>query len=231
MRGRGLVVAVSLSVVAVGCTTTFSGAAVQPNPLAHQTETLRTSEKITIVTSQMGLNVPQEATPGAAGSLNSSPTHSRRFPFVNSASFTVVSRDRLRFHVQVDHSWEEWADLKTWEVDLMDDQGRHYTPEAVEHVRKHLMTRMWDRETRTQMCNHMGRSATGDCYETIGYYEDGYRDRQTLGNVSVFRGNADFVFYRRDMFTPHVRWMKLTLTRPGQAFEFLWEFEDAVASN
>ena len=26
-------------------------------------------------------------------------------------------------------------------------------------------------------------------------------DRQTLGSLSVFRGNADFVFYQRDIFT------------------------------
>lgn len=228
MLGRVWVVAVAL---VAGCTTTFSGTALQPNPLAHSTETLRTSEKITIVTSQMGLNMPKAPQPGESGSLNSAPAHSTRFPFLNQASFTLVSRDRLRFHVQVDHSWEEWADLNTWEVELTDDQGRRWRPEALEHVRKHLMTKMWDQETRTQMCNHMGRSVTGDCYEVIGYYEDGYRDRQTLGNISVFRGNGDFVFYQRDLFTPHVRWMRLTLKRPGQAFEFLWEFEDALASN
>ena len=227
LLGRMLVV----GALASGCTTTFSGAAVQPNPLAHQTETLRTSEKITIVTSQMGLSVPQEANPGASGSINSSVVHSRRFPFINQASFTVVSRDRMRFHVQVDHSWEDWADLKTWDVDLMDDQGRHYAPEAVEHVRRRLMTKMWDQEKRSAVCNHLGRDGAGNCIETVGYREDGYIERQTLGNVSVFRGNADFVFYKRDLFTPHVRWMRLTLHRPGQAFEFLWEFEDTVATN
>ena len=65
----------------------------------------------------------------------------------------------------------------------------------------------------------------------VDYRSDGYRDRQALGNISIFRGNADFVFYKRDLFTPHVRWMRLTLHRPGQSFEFLWEFDDAVASN
>ncbi len=228
MLGRAWLVVVALS---AGCTTTFSGQARQPNPLADQLETLRTSEKITIVTSQMGLEVPNEANPAAAGTINSSLVHSKRFPFVNQASFTVVSRDRMRFHVQVDHSWEDWADLNTWDVDLMDDQGRHYAPEAVEHARRHLMTTMWDQETRTQICNHLGRDGAGNCFSTIGYKEDGYKDRRALGNISIFRGNADFVFYKRDIFTPHVRWMRLTLHRPGQSFEFLWQFEDALASS
>ncbi len=227
MLGRAWLVVVALG----GCTTTFTGEAKQPNPLAHQLETLQTSEKITIVTSQMGLEVPADANPAAAGKIDSSLAHARRFPFLNEASFTVVSRDRMRFHVQVDHSWEEWADLKTWDVDLQDDQGRHYAPEAVEHLRKHLMTKMWDRETRSQICDGHGRDGAGNCLKTVDYRSDGYRDRQALGNISIFRGNADFVFYKRDLFTPHVRWMRLTLHRPGQSFEFLWEFDDAVASN
>ena len=46
----------------------------------------------------------------------------------------------------------------------------------------------------------------------------------------MFRGNADFVFYQRDLFTPQVRWLKLTVKRSGEAFEFMWRFEDTVAS-
>lgn len=221
-----------IAVAAAACTTTFKGEVRQPNPLANQNETLRVTEKVTIVTSQMGLDVPRDVDASSVtGSLNSGVMHSKHWPFVNQASFTVVSRDRLRFHVQVDHTWEDWADLATWQVDLQDDQGRHYGPEALEHARKKVITKMWDNEKRSAVCNGLGRTGTGDCVQTMGYKEDGFRDRQMMGNISVFRGMGDFVFYQRDLFTPHVRWMRLTLHRPGQSFEFLWEFEDTVAAN
>ena len=55
---------------------------------------------------------------------------------------------------------------------------------------------------------------------------DGYKDRQPLGNLSVFRGRGDYVFYRRDIFGPDVRSMSLSLTRSGVTFKFTWKFAD-----
>jgi hypothetical protein len=218
-----------VAVVATGCTQTFAREAVQPNPLVHPTETLRTSETITIVTGDMDLDQPAPAG-YSSSSMNASVAHNHRFPLFNEASFTMVSRDRLRFHVQIDHKWEEYADLKTWEVSLEDDQGHHWIPESVEHVRQHVITKMWDREQRTSICDRSGRNAGGDCFNTIGFQDDGWRRRQTLGSLSVYRGHGDFVFYQRDLFRPEVRWLRLTVKRSGEAFEFLWRFEDTVAS-
>ena len=61
--------------------------------------------------------------------------------------------------------------------------------------------------------------------------DDGWKRRQTLGSVSVFRGNADFVFYQRDMMNPAVRRLRLVVKRTGQAFEFVWQFRDNVAAD
>ena len=61
-------------------------------------------------------------------------------------------------------------------------------------------------------------------------HEDGWRRRQTLGSLSVFRGKADFVFYQRDLFTPDMRRLTLVVRRSGQAFEFTWNFDDKVAA-
>jgi hypothetical protein len=221
-----------LVLAGTGCSRTFHKAAVQPNPLANPTETLRSSEKITIVTGDMELEQPDEAqTNGhAVGNPYVSAAHNHHYPLINQASFTIVSRDRLRFHVQVDHKWEEWADLNSWEVQLDDDSGRHWIPESVDHPRTRLITSMWDREQRTALCNYMGRDGNGDCITTVGFAEDGWKNRQTLGSLSVFRGTGDFVFYQRDLFTPKVRWLKLTLKRSGETFEYLWKFEDNVAS-
>lgn len=217
MRGIVGVLVVGVAMVA-GCARTFKASATQPNPLAVPAETLRSSEKITIVRGDMELEEPDEAHPAQRASV----LHNHRYPLFNEAMFTLVSRDRLRFHVQVDHKWEEYADLKTWQVYLVDDKGHKWLPEAVEHASTRIITRMWDREVRTARRNQYG--------DIVAINEDGWKSRQTLGTLSVYRGRADFVFYQRDLFTQNVRSLKLVVKRPGEAFEFTWRFQDNVAS-
>ncbi len=224
---RGFVIGAIVGVLVVAaCTKTFQAEVVQPNPLANPTETLRTSEELKILTGDMDLKQPDA--PDGIG--NASMVHSRNYKLINTASFTMVSRDRLRFHVQVDHKWEDFADLKTWEVSLEDDQGHRWTPESVEHARTRLITHMWDPEQRTAICGTSGRDGKGDCFNTVGYQDDGWKRRQMLGSLSVFRGNADFVFYQRDLFTPSLRTLKLVVRRSGTVFEYTWNFDDTVAS-
>jgi hypothetical protein len=221
MRGfSGRVLAVVMAAAGLmACTRTFRAQAVQPNPLAEPTETLRQSEKITIITGDMELETP--ASPEASQRV--ALVRNTRYPLYNQASFTIVSRDRLRFHVQIDHKWQEWADLTTWKVHLEDDTGRKWIPESVEHARTKLMTTMWDREQRTARRNRFG--------DIVSLNEDGHMNRQTLGSLSVFRGKADFVFYQRDLFTADVRMLRLVVKRPGEVFEFTWNFQDTVASH
>ena len=215
------------SVWGAGCSRTFHAEAVQPNPMAMPTETLRSSERITIVTGDMELNAPD----APAANERVTVAHNHHYPLINQASFTIVSRDRLRFHVQIDHKWEDWADLSTWDVHLEDDEGHVWLPEGVEHARTRIITKMWDREQRTAICSSAGRDSLGNCITTIGVLDDGWKRRQTLGSVSVFRGNADFVFYQRDMMNPAVRRLRLVVKRTGQAFEFVWQFRDNVAAD
>jgi len=215
MRGFALVLGV---VTAAGCSRTFSGEAVQPNPLARPNETLRSSEKITIVRGDMELDAPDPA----AASQRASVLHNHKYPLLNQASFTIVSRDRLRFHVQIDHKWQDWADLNSWTVSLEDDRGRKWIPESIEHARTKMITTMWDRELQTAQRNKFG--------DIIALNDDGWKRRQTLGSLSVFRGKADFVFYQRDLFHADVRKLRLVVRRPGEAFEFVWRFQDHVAS-
>ena len=158
----------------------------------------------------------------AAASQRASVLHNHKYPLFNQASFTIVSRDRLRFHVQIDHKWQEWADLNSWTVSLEDDRGRKWVPESVEHARTKMMTTMWDREQQTARRNKFG--------DIVALNDDGWRNRQALGSLSVFRGKADFVFYQRDLFHADVRTLRLVVRRPGEAFEFVWRFQDHVAS-
>jgi len=217
---------VAALLVGSACSRTFHGAATQPNPLAEPLDTLRASEKITIVTSDMELDEPD----AASGYTDASQVHNHHYPLRNAASFTIVSRDRLRFHVQIDHKWPDYADLSTWQVYLVDDQGHRWTPEAMEHARTKIMTSMWDREQRTSICDGRGRDGHGDCITTIGFANDGWKHRQSLGSLSVYRGNADFVFYQRDIFSPAVKQLRLVVKRSGESFEFTWNFADDVAT-
>jgi len=212
---RLLVVIVAL---AGGCTRTFKATVIQPNPLANQHETLRDSEKVTIVRGDMELQEPDPA----RATERATPVHNHRYPLFNVAAFTMVSKDRLRFHVQVDHKWEEYADLKTWQVYLEDDKGHRWLPEAIEHPTTRIITRMGDREVQTARRNMYG--------DIVALNDDGWKNRQTMGSLSVYRGRADFVFYQRDMFSVNVRSLKLVVKRPGEAFEFTWRFADNIAS-
>jgi hypothetical protein len=210
-----------------GCARTFRAEVVQPNPVGASEEILRSSEKITIVTGDMELETPYAPEPSERATI----ANNHRYPLINQASFTMVSRDRLRFHVQIDHKWEDWADPSSWDVELQDDQGHTWVPESVEHVRTRLMSQFWDREQRTSVCSGAGRDATGACITTIGVLDDGWKHRQTLGTLSVFRGNADFVFYQRDLMRAEIRKLRLVVKRPSEAFVFTWRFGDAVAAD
>jgi hypothetical protein len=224
----------SLAVLAIGwvastsgCARTFRAEVAQPNPMADAADTLRSSEKVTIVTGDMELEAPYAPEPSERATI----ANHHRYPLINQASFTMVSRDRLRFHVQIDHKWEEWADLRTWSVHLEDDDGHTWEPEAVEYAHTRLMSQFWDREQRTSVCSSSGRDATGACITTVGVLDDGWKHRQTLGTLSVFRGNADFVFYQRDLMRADIRKLRLVVKRPTEVFVFAWRFRDAVATD
>ncbi|HEX8111720.1 MAG TPA: hypothetical protein VF516_28510 [Kofleriaceae bacterium] len=221
-----LVALASLGLGGLGCARTFRGEAVQPNPMTAPTEISPISEKITIVTGDMELEQPYAAEPSERASI----ANNHRYPLINQASFTVVSRDRIRFHVQIDHKWEEWANPSTWDVHLEDDQGHSWTPDSVEGARTRLISQFWDREQRTALCSNEGRDPTGACIRTVGVADDGWKRRQTLGTLSVFRGNADFVFYQRDLMRAEIRKFRLVVKRPSEAFVFTWRFNDTVAT-
>ncbi|MCG8422011.1 MAG: hypothetical protein MJE77_29160 [Proteobacteria bacterium] len=213
-RSIGLFLVMLIPLWTMGCSRTFRGNVVQPNPLVAPNDTLRDSEEILIVTGDMELNLPTITRSWDGGEIH----QSKRYPLHNAASFTVVSRDRLRFHVQIEHKWLEWADLSTWEAHLVDDTGRRYQPEALERVQPRHVVQMWDYETRTAIRDRFG--------DIVYVVRDGHRRRAPLGSLSVFRGKGDFVFYSRDIFTPRIKRLTLILERPTTAFAFTWSFAD-----
>jgi len=218
--GTGLRIAVVVLTFAsaAGCHRAFHTSVVQPNPLSQPLETLRESERLTIVTGDMELSMPSVT--GASSSYGGTIAGQRRYPLQNAASFTVVSRDRLRFHVQIEHKWQEYAKLTNWNAYLIDDHGRVYVPQEVDFLSARHVVFMWDYETRSAVRNRFG--------DVVSVNDDGYRNRQPLGSLSLFRGRGDFVFYSRDIFTPDVQALTLVLEKSGVSFEFTWRFsEDA----
>ena len=200
-------------VAAGGCSRTFQSSVTQPNPLSQPLDTLRESEEVVIVMGDMELNVPAGGT-NAGGSV----LVNERYPLMNSARFTVVSRDRLRFHVQLEHKWQEWTDVHGWDAWLEDDKGNRYNPSETDQRSDKHIVRMWDYEQRSTVRNSFG--------DIVQVNNDGYKRRQTLGSLSVFRGRGDLVFYKRDIFNPKVKALTLHLRRQGTNFAFKWNFTD-----
>jgi hypothetical protein len=206
-------VAILVLVLAGGCSRTFSSSVTQPNPLSQPLETLRESEEIVIALGDMELNVPRGGG-GSGGAI----WVDERYPLQNSARFTVVSRDRLRFHIQLEHKWQEWTDVSGWKAYLVDDQGRRYTPADIDQRSDKHIVRMWDYEQRSAVRNSYG--------DIVHINNDGYKRRQALGSLSVFRGRGDLVFHHRDLFTPRIKFLTLHIEREGTIFEFTWRFTD-----
>ena len=208
----GLLALVSLATFA--CQRTFRASVSQPNPLISPTETLRTSEQVAIVTGDMELRMPRRI---ERSSANSSWVD-ERYPLQNVASFTVVSRDRLRFHVQVEHKWQEWADLSSWKAYLIDDSGRRYEPQDIDGRQPEHIVTMWDYESRSVVRDHFG--------DVIAVRRDGHKRRKPMMALSVFRGHGDVVFHRPDIFTPNVKRLTLVIERATLAFSWTWKFAD-----
>ena len=206
--------------IAAGCGKTLKGETTQPNPLAYPNETLRISEEIVIVTGDMDLYAPRKRQGSGSLATRVSLMVMDRYPLQNKASFTVVTRDRLRFHVQLEHKWREYVDVRNWRAYIIDDRGRRYEPVDIDHSRKSLVVEMWDYERRTVV------RTRGDVGDIVSINNDRHKNRSTLGSLAVHRGYGDFVFYSEDMFSEDVKALTLVLERRGLRFRFTWRFTD-----
>jgi hypothetical protein len=195
---KSFLAALLLVTSSAACGRTLTATVTQPNPLKYPAEVERRSEKLVIHTKDMELP--------------------RAFLLRQSAYFSVVSRDRLRFHVRLTHKWDEFADISQWDVKLVDDRGRVYDPEAKEVRKNQHITRMWDRERRTAQWNSFG--------DVTKINNDGYKERVAMDSVDVFKGTGDFSFFGQDIFTREVRELTLTMKKGELAFKFVWKFSD-----
>jgi len=198
-----------------GCRRTFSAEVSQPNPLSQEGHSQRLSVPILIITGDNEISSPagQQTTQGRVWETN------KRYPLRNVAQFMVVSRDRLRFHVSLEHKWEEYANVANWSAYLVDDQGNRYEPSEVDSRKGSHLSKMWDYERRVVSKNMFGDITSINPMS-------GHLQRTPLASFTLFRGTADFVFFSHDIFTPAVKGLRLVIRHKSTAFEFAWRFDE-----
>lgn len=135
----------------------------------------------------------------------------------NTAYFVVVSKDRMRFHVTLQHKWKSMSDPSRWMVWIEDDQGNRYYPETLDRKRVKPVNQVYGQTY------YRGRSFSGqptEYAETLDEVKDGL----PLLDVSFYRGDGDYVFYRRDIFRKDMKRLTLVLKRPGYEYRYVWHF-------
>ncbi len=194
-----------LLITSAACTKTLTAQTVLPNPAVF-TDVTPQSSKLHIDVRDMDLP--------------------RTFTLRQSASFAMVNRERLRFHVTLVHKWQEIADPTTWNVHLVDDLGRVYYPETQEKRYDDHVTRMWDWEQRTA-----ARNEYGDILPN-GLRNDGWQRPQFLDSIDVFQGAGDYVFHANEILNRGVKSLTLIMSRSGMEYQFIWHLanhrEEAV---
>lgn len=195
----------ALLVACLGCSKTMSAKVSQPNPFVSPQETLRQSEILLIESGDMDLRVPVEA-----GILTT-----QRFILKNTAWFSIVSRDRLRFHIQLEHKFSEWTNLEKWQAVLVVD-GKRYLPDSVDPRKPQHKTVMWEEQRQ---------SAVKDAYgNIIQLNQDHYKNRTPLKSIDYYQGKGDLTFYSRDIFSARAKEITLILKKRSLTYRFTWTF-------
>lgn len=107
--------------LACGCKSQWAVETLQPPLVLEASQSARTSIPLAIVVRDMEM-----------------PRHIR---LANVAYFVVVSRDRFRFRVSLQHKWDDVCDVRTWSVYVVDSKGQRHYPEHVDQRRVRPMYR------------------------------------------------------------------------------------------
>jgi hypothetical protein len=181
------------------------GTAAQPNPMSMpQTEELRQSKPLVIETGNMDITTPA----GFRGQ-----TH--RIPLRNTARFTVVSRDRIRIHIQLEHKWPDHADAKSWDGHAIIN-GSKIEPYSISGTKPKHVSLRWDYDAREAY-----RDVHGD---VTGINHSAPRTPQPFGSTVLFRGEGTFNFYKRDIIHRDIRKLSFVLERGSVRYVFTWRF-------
>jgi hypothetical protein len=186
---------------AMACSRPLQATAVQPNPLL-----------LTHHAQQRPQSAPLEIQVGIQD------MDALKVIMVNSARFVVVSRDRLRFHVTLEHKWEEYTDVRNWDVWLEDEAGHRYHPDKTDFSKNKNKSDFIDYDRRTAVSNEFGD------IERINY--DPWKDRVVLRTIDRFRGEGDYTFSAPDLLSHQRRRLTLVMKHDGLEYRYVWSFAD-----
>lgn len=116
MRGWRLLV---VACIACGCRQHWTAEVTQPALSAIPARGAQTSMLLMIESRPMPLSIESRG-------------RQRWVRLANTAYYVVVSRDRLRFHVTLRHTWEAMSDLRTWDAWVEDERGVHHELEQID---------------------------------------------------------------------------------------------------
>jgi hypothetical protein len=116
---RWRAIAVVAACGAIGCRVHWTAEVTQPMPSVRPEQGAQQSLPLTIESRAMPQSIE---TRGLV----------RWARLANTAYYVVVSRDRLRFHLTLRHTWEEMSDLRTWDAWVEDEHGVRHDLEEID---------------------------------------------------------------------------------------------------
>lgn len=165
---------------------------------------LTTVHRGNAVQSPMVLGDPETLPESAPAVILMRDIHLPRFiSLPNTAYFVAVSKDRLRFHIELYHRWDTIADVSTWEAWLEDEDGTRIQPQAMES----FSVKGINERLSFQFSGNVGPCSRQPC----SYW------------LSIYRGRGDVTFYERDILRPRRR-LTLVMKRFGYEFRYRWDF-------
>ncbi len=191
MRCPILIVLVGVVGIA-GCSITREARAVQPFPV-HTKDTSPISVQLFI--HERDMHLPHD------------------YQLRSSAQFTVVSRDRIRFHVGIARLEEDEADTAGWTAWLVDENGNKYAPEDREVAKINRDLIGWELYPYTP----------GDPWCPKGPCKT-----RIVPGYQFYQGVADYTFYVEGLFTAEREKLMLVLRRRDLEYHYTWHFGEFV---
>lgn len=176
-----------------GCHQTFKVKTIQMNPVYYlgNPEILNISQKLPIIRGNMSIG---------------------HFKMVSYANFVIISRDRIRFNVELTNVWRDLSRVCEWESKVYIDDVE-YVPECDKGGIK-MYTKTWDQEHRRVKRNHFGE---------IVYVEPYERNPTPLDTITIHVGKGYLNFYKRDMLTKTTKKIALKLRKKNVTYWFVWK--------
>jgi hypothetical protein len=186
------------------------------NPLLKQDHV---SEGIAIPfkDSQIIANAGQAVDPAGRPGYASTGAQYYHPTFHQSAIFEAQSTDHLVFVVELANRWVELTHAENYEIELVDDQGHHYHPVAIEG-RPARIIRQTMNLGRSDVVHMVVNGPGGTQVFT-------HAEEANSGDVkAMLAARASIAFHSPGLLSPQTRRLTLLLHHPNRQLEFTWEF-------